>query len=147
MEGPSFPVDVLSEVGIRRQQWAKFVTSCATLPVSALTRLPFDLLKGQRGACVLMDNLVLETCSVANAEGIELDVSERVAFLRDLLERAGGQASMLGDVLSRRRTEIETINGAALELADRHEIDAPFNRAMYALVKGLETSFETGEES
>jgi 2-dehydropantoate 2-reductase len=52
---------------------------------------------------------------------------------------------MLGDVLARRRTEIDTINGAAIMYADKHGIAAPLNRAMYALVKGLEHSFELAE--
>lgn len=145
MEGPSFPVEVLPEDEIRRHQWGKFVSNCATLPVSALTGLPTDVLKEQPDACALMDDLVRETCRIAKAEGIDLDGDERVAFLHDLLERAGGRASMLGDVLSRRKTEIETINGAALRFAERHGIEAPLNRAMYALVTGLENSFQTGE--
>jgi 2-dehydropantoate 2-reductase len=136
---------VLPEDEIRRHQWGKFVSNCATLPVSTLTGLPTDVLKEQPDACVLMDDLVRETCRIARAEGIDLAGDERVAFLHDLLERAGGRASMLGDVLSRRKTEIETINGAALRFAERHGIEAPLNRAMYALVTGLETSFQTGE--
>ena len=42
--------------------------------------------------------------------------------------------------LAARRTEIDTINGAAVRIADRHGHPAPLNRAMVALVKGREAA-------
>jgi 2-dehydropantoate 2-reductase len=146
LEGNGFPVHVLAEHAIRTEQWGKFVANCAVLPVSALTRLGIDDLLRESGACALMDEIVRETCRLAIAEGIALEEDERVGFLHDLLEHAGGRASMLGDVLAGRRTEIETINGAALRVADRHSASAPLNRAMYALVKGLDRAIEIGDQ-
>lgn len=143
--GLEFPVHVLPEPEIRREQWAKFVLNCASLPSLSLSRLPTDAVADQALLLALLDDLTRETCEIARAEGIELDAEERVAFQRELLRTAGGRASMLGDVLARRRTEIDSINGAAIMYADRHGLAAPLNRAVYALVKGLERSFELGE--
>ena len=140
--GPDFPCHVLPEREIRREQWAKFVLNCGSLPSLALTRLPTDAAKDQGDVVDLIDSLTRETCEIARAEGIELDADERVAFQHELFRTAGGRASMLGDVLMKRRTEINSINGAAIRFADRHGLAAPLNRAMYALVKGLEASFE-----
>jgi 2-dehydropantoate 2-reductase len=142
---PDAAVHVLSEAEIRREQWAKFVLNCASLPTMALTRLPTNVAKDEQVVFDLMDGLTRETCDIAHAEGIELDADERVAFQHDLFRTAGGRASMLGDVLARRRTEIDTINGAAINYADRHGLPAPLNRAMFALVKGLEKAIEIGE--
>ena len=140
-----FPVDVLVEAEIRREQWAKFVLNCASLPTMALTRLP-TASAGDVGVVFdHMDEVTRETCEIARAEGIELDAEERVAFQHELFRTAGGRASMLGDVLARRRTEVDTINGAAIMFADKHGLAAPLNRALFALVKGLERSFELGE--
>jgi 2-dehydropantoate 2-reductase len=47
---------------------------------------------------------------------------------------------MLQDIEAGRRTEIDTINGAAIRLSDKHGIAAPLNRALYALVKGREAA-------
>ena len=66
----------------------------------------------------LVDTLDTKRCAIAAAAGISLDATERIAFQRDLFSTAGGRASMLGDVLAHRRTEIDTINGAALRHAD-----------------------------
>ena len=142
---PDAAVHVLAEDEVRREQWAKFVLNCASLPTMALTRLPTDVAKDELIVFDLMDSLTRETCDIGHAEGIELDADERVAFQHDLFRTAGGRASMLGDVLARRRTEIDTINGAAITYADRHGLAAPLNRAMFALVKGLEKAIEIGE--
>ncbi len=142
---PDAAVHVMSEAGIRREQWAKFVLNCASLPTMALTRLPTNVARDERVVFDLMDRLTRETCDVARAEGIDLDADERVRFQHDLFRTAGGRASMLGDVLAHRRTEIDTINGAAIRYADRHGLPAPLNRAMFALVKGLEKAIEIGE--
>jgi 2-dehydropantoate 2-reductase len=140
-----FPVTVNREGQIRVQQWGKFVANCAVLPVSALTRLRIDLLIRQQPLYDLMDAIVREACAIAAAEGVALDPEGQVAFLHDLLDRAGGRASMLGDVLAGRRTEVDTINGAAITFADRHGISAPLNRAMSALVGGLDLSIAMAE--
>jgi 2-dehydropantoate 2-reductase len=75
---------------------------------------------------------------VARAEGADLDEEERIAFNRELFRTAGGKASMLQDIEAHRRTEIDTINGAAVRLADKHGLALPLNRAVFAFVKGRE---------
>jgi 2-dehydropantoate 2-reductase len=144
-ERESFPVEVLPEGAIRQAQWAKFVLNCASLPTMALTRLPTAVARDQEVVFQHMDEVTRETCRIASALGIELDAEERVAFQRELFRTAGGRASMLGDVLAHRRTEIDTINGAAIRYADQCGVAAPLNRALYALVKGLEKAIELGE--
>ena len=48
--------------------------------------------------------------------------------------------SMLQDVEAGRQTEIDFLNGAIVDFGERHGVDAPLNRALTALVKGLERS-------
>jgi 2-dehydropantoate 2-reductase len=140
-----FPVEVLPEHDIRTAQWAKFVLNCASLPVAALTRLRTDLLRESPLPFAVMDDLTRETCEIARAAGIQLDTEERLAYQRELMRTAGGRASMLGDVLANRRTEIDTISGAALRYAEQYGVPAPLNRVMFNLVKGLEKAIEMGE--
>lgn len=144
--GESFPCHVLPVQEMRREQWAKFVLNCGSLPSLALTRLSTNAALAHPDLIDHIDNLTREACEIGRAEGVELDADERVAFQHELFRTAGGRASMLGDVLMKRRTEIDSINGAAIRIAARHGLAAPLNRAMYALVKGLEASFEAEEE-
>lgn len=54
---------------------------------------------------------------------------------------AENQASMLQDVSSRRRTEIEAINGAIVEQAEELNISTPANRMLTALVKIIQSRY------
>jgi 2-dehydropantoate 2-reductase len=140
-----FPVEVLPEQEIRTAQWSKFVLNCGSLPVCALTRLRTDILRDEALPFAVMDDVTRETCAIAKAAGVELDPEERVAFQHELFSTAGGRASMLGDVLAHRRTEIDTINGAALAYAERLGVPAPLNRVMFNLIKGLEKAIQLGD--
>jgi 2-dehydropantoate 2-reductase len=46
---------------------------------------------------------------------------------------------MLQDLRAGRRTEIEAITGAVVELATHHGIDVPVSRSLLALVRFLES--------
>jgi 2-dehydropantoate 2-reductase len=140
LKGSGFEVCILSEDAIRHQIWAKFVTNCGSLATSALTGLACDAFNEQDDLLELSDALVRETCAIAVAAGYLLDVDDRIALSRDLYRTSGGKPSMLQDIEAGRRTEIDTINGAAVKYADKYAVPAPLNRSMVALVRGREVA-------
>lgn len=140
LDGSGFEVHSLGEREIHEQIWAKFVLNCGSLPTCALSGLATEDFARNDAMLRLCDELVRETCAIAAAAGFTLDVEDRVAMNRDLFRTAGGKASMLQDMEAGRRTEIDTINGAAVRHADLHGVPAPLNQAMVALVKGREAA-------
>ena len=128
---------------VRTEVWKKLILNCSTLPTTGLTRLYSGEL-GKPGPMLdLVDVLTREATAVANALGYQIDVDERIALTHDLLSRGGkGKASMLQDVEARRKTEIDVINGAVVREADRLGVEVPVNRAMVALIHGLERSWQ-----
>jgi 2-dehydropantoate 2-reductase len=73
---------------------------------------------------------------------LKIDREERIATIRNLIAGGGaGKASMLQDVEAQRKTEIEVVNGAIVREAGRLGLAVPLNRAMVALVNGLERSW------
>jgi 2-dehydropantoate 2-reductase len=123
--------------------WKKLVLNAATLPVAALTRLPAGGL-GQPGEVRdLVDALAAEAVAVARAQGLAIELDERIEAIHTVLERAGdGKPSMLQDVLADRKTEIETVNGAVVAAGTERDLEVPLNQAMIALVHGLERSYQ-----
>lgn len=127
---------------VRSEIWKKLVLNCATLPTAALSLLSAGALGEPGELRNLVDGIAAEAVEVAVAQGLDVVFDERVQAIHGVLEHAGaGKASMLQDVLARRKTEIETVNGAVVAAADRLGIAAPLNRAMIALVHGLERSY------
>jgi 2-dehydropantoate 2-reductase len=128
---------------VKTEIWKKLILNSATLPVAGLTRLRTGEM-GKPGPLLddVADALVTEAVSVAIALGLDIELEERIAFVRKLLAGGGaGKASMLQDVEAQRKTEIEVVNGAIVREADRLGVPVPLNRAMVALVNGLERSW------
>src|SRR5206468_12380492 len=67
------------------------------------------------------------------AEGRELEAVE-AEMGRDARARAGGRPSMLQDVMRRRRTEIDHLNGYVVDEGRRVGVKTPFNEAVVRLV-------------
>jgi 2-dehydropantoate 2-reductase len=124
---------------VRSEIWKKLTLNAAALPTSALTRLvAADL--GEPGPMLdLVDEIAREAVRVGQAAGHDVEEAERLSAIHAALIRAGqGKASMLQDIESDRRTEIDVINGAVARVGREHGVDTPMNCAMLALVKGLE---------
>ena len=54
----------------------------------------------------------------------------------------GHKASMLQDVEARRTTEIDYLNGGIVRFGREHDVPTPLNEAIWALVKGVENSWQ-----
>jgi 2-dehydropantoate 2-reductase len=127
----------------RGPQWRKVIFNAATNPVGALTRLTHGRVCEDPELRRLVSGLVDEGKAVAAAQGIELDADPE-----DLIDHAAKpevaydhKASMLQDVEARRPTEIDYLNGGIVRFGEKHGVPTPLNRAIWALVKGLEQSW------
>jgi 2-dehydropantoate 2-reductase len=127
----------------RGPQWRKVIFNAATNPVGALTGLTHGRACEDRELRALISGLVDEGKAVATAQGIELDADPE-----ELIDHAAKpevaydhKASMLQDVEARRPTEIDYLNGGIVRFGDEHGVPTPLNRAIWALVKGLERSW------
>jgi 2-dehydropantoate 2-reductase len=128
---------------VKTEIWKKLILNAATLPTSSLTGLRVGEL-GQAGPMLaLVDALAAEAVNVARTLGYEIELTERIERIHTVLNGGGaGKSSMLQDVEARRKTEIEVINGAVLRAAEQNSVDVPLNRAMVALIGGLERSWQ-----
>jgi 2-dehydropantoate 2-reductase len=127
----------------RGPQWCKVIFNAATNPIGALTGLPHGRVCEDPALRRLVSGLVDEGKAVAAAQEIELDADPE-----DLIDHAAKpevaydhKASMLQDVEARRPTEIDYLNGGIVRFGDQHGVATPLNRAIWALVKGLERSW------
>jgi 2-dehydropantoate 2-reductase len=125
----------------RGAQWTKAIFNAATNPVGALTGLAHGEVCDFEPTRRLVTGLSDEGKAVAAALGIELhgdpeemvDHAARVAY--------DHKASMTQDVLARRPTEIDFLNGAIVRHGEEAAVPAPLNRAIWALVRALEDSW------
>lgn len=125
--------------------WKKLALNCCLLPPAALARFETHELVRFEDMMKLMQGILAEVVSVASAIGLDLDYAERWAAVEGLAAKAvGGKVSMLQDVESRRRTEIETVNGAIVEAGLKSGVPTPLNQAMVWLIKSVQGKYMAG---
>ena len=122
----------------RGAQWSKLIFNASTNPVGALTGLHHGAATFFKPTSALFDALIDEGTAVARALGIVLhdDPKKMVRFAANAPGKH--KASMLQDVLANRATEVDFMNGAIVRMGEKAGVPTPLNRAMWALVKGLE---------
>jgi len=130
---------------LRPAQWSKLIFNAAVNPVAALTGLPHDphfaAEEDPTDLGHVVHGLVDEGKAVAAASGIDLHDDP---WEMNVLATRRGSAhypSMLEDVDAHRETEIELITGSLIREAERHGVEVPLHRALYALVKGKQESW------
>ncbi|MEI6643980.1 MAG: ketopantoate reductase family protein [Novosphingobium sp.] len=120
---------------VRVSVWEKVAFNAALNPLSTITGLPvggLDCLEGRRIATAVAE----ETIATAIALGVPIDparVLTKIDFA--LANHRTHKPSMLQDRLAGRRTEIESINGAIVRMAEQAGVATPTTRMLADLVR------------
>ena len=125
----------------RGAQWTKLIFNASTNPVGALTLLHHRAATRLPPTGTLFNELIAEGEAVAKALGIELHGDPRALVEKGANAPGKHNASMLQDVVARRQTEVDFMNGAIVEWGKKTGVPTPLNRAMWQLIKGLEHSW------
>jgi 2-dehydropantoate 2-reductase len=125
----------------RGAQWTKLIFNASTNPVGALTLLHHRAATRLAPTGALFDALIDEGEAVAKALGIALDGDPRALVEKGASAPGKHNASMLQDILAKRQTEVDFMNGAIVNWGKKTGVPTPLNRAMWQLIKGLEHSW------
>ena len=129
---------------IAEDLWAKLLYNATLNPLGAILGVSYGALGDSPRTRAVIDALARETFAVMEAAGQRTHWPSATAWLADLYARllpptAAHESSMLQDLRAGRRTEIDAITGAVVELATRHDVAAPVSRSVLTLVRFLET--------
>jgi len=128
---------------IKKYIWGKVLYNSALNGLGAILGVKYGFLREHESSRMLIASIVQEFFSVLKKENMTLDWPTPGAYLDDLFERLipatyDHYPSMLRDIQNRKRTEIDSINGAIVEIAQKHGIDVPVNWLITTLVKTKE---------
>jgi len=123
--------------------WAKLLYNAALNPLGAILGVPYGALGESPPTRAVLEALARETFAALRAAGFSTHWPSAEAWLADFFARllpptAAHESSMLQDLRAGRRTEIDAITGAVVELAARHGVAAPVSAAVLTLVRALE---------
>jgi 2-dehydropantoate 2-reductase len=125
----------------RGAQWTKLIFNSAVNPVGALTLLHHGAARRFAPTGALYEAVLQEGERVAAASGITLHGDPRQMVVEGAAAPGKRNVSMLMDVLAKRPTEIDFVNGAIADAGEKLGVPVPLNRALWQLMKGLEHSW------
>jgi len=129
--------------GIEKDLWAKMLYNCALNPLGAILDVPYGVLTEYEFTQTIMKGIIEEIFNVMTAAGYETHWQSPKDFLEVFYKKlvpdtAEHKSSTLQDILAKRRTEIDALNGAVIKLAEKYETNVPYNLVVYNMVKFIE---------
>jgi 2-dehydropantoate 2-reductase len=126
----------------RGAQWMKLIFNASTNPVGALTLLHHGAAARFGPTGELFEDLIAEGEAVARKLGIKLHGDPRELVRKGASAPGKHKASMLQDVLRKRPTKVDFMNGAIVRWGAKVGAPTPLNKALWQLIKGLEHSWK-----
>ncbi len=128
---------------IMRYVWGKIIYNSALNPLGAILEVPYGKLAEISYSKDLMDQVIEEIFSVLKASHQSTMWENAAAYRKDFYAQlvpvtAAHHASMLQDIQRGRKTEIDSLNGAVVELGRKYGIDTPVNKYITLMLKAKE---------
>jgi 2-dehydropantoate 2-reductase len=128
---------------IKSLLWSKLIINVGINALSAITGLENGRLIEFEGTRKILQEAVTEAVKIAKRKRIKLIYDDPLAKVEAVCEATSANASsMLQDVLKKKRTEIDFINGVIVRLGHELGIAVPINSTLVNLVKTIESSYQ-----
>ncbi|MBM3254304.1 MAG: 2-dehydropantoate 2-reductase [Candidatus Omnitrophica bacterium] len=135
-------IDTKISENIEGLLWSKLIINVGINALTAITRLNNGRLIEFEGTEGVLEKAVSEAILVAQKKNIKLIYNDPLERVKEVCRLTSANiSSMLQDVLKKRKTEIEYINGAIVKEAEILGISVPVNEVLTNLVKTIESSY------
>ena len=124
--------------------WGKLIVNVGINALAAITRLKNGQLPQFPEALVIIEEAVKEAATVAKARRVTLPYADPLSRVLEVCSATSDNvSSMLQDVLNKRPTEIDAINGAVVREGKALGIPTPINRTLTSLVRVIQQTYLT----
>ena len=128
--------------------WSKLIINVGINALTAITHLKNGQLLGFEGTKSIMRQAVFEATKVAKRKRIRLQFDDALTKVEAVCTAtANNISSMLVDILKKKRSEIDFINGVIVRQGQSLGIPTPINCLLVDLVKTIESSYSIRVES
>jgi len=146
-EGIESIINLLNGCGLNAQYledmsaliWEKLIVAATIEPLTAILRVPNGHLFKSPYAMAVINEIVAEALTVADRKGIVIRRPDFANHIMRIVKLTANQKSgMLCDVLNRRATDIDMLNGAIVKEGEACGVATPVNALITALVRSIE---------
>lgn len=127
-------------VDMEYSRWWKFLVNVGYNQASAVLRAPYSVFQKNKKINNIAVKLMQEAVDVAKAEGVK-NTEKLVPEVLDVIKKMVPETktSMLQDVEANRKTEVSVFAGYICELAQKHNIQTPYNSMFLELIEALDS--------
>ena len=128
---------------ISKDLWAKMLYNCMLNGLSTVFDVPYGLLGESPHTRELMESIAHEVYAVMTAAGYSTHWASAedyidIFYKLQLPPTYNHEPSMLQDVRSGKRTEIDALNGAVVALGQQHGVATPTNTTVCRMIQFME---------
>jgi 2-dehydropantoate 2-reductase len=122
---------------------AKMLYNCALNPLGAILDVPYGKLAEDESTRTIMDSIIEEVFAVMTKADYETHWKSAKDFLEVFYgklvpDTAEHKSSTLQDIIAKKPTEIDALNGAVIKLAKEFNVPVPCNLFLYNIIKFIE---------
>jgi len=121
---------------IKKDEWKKLIINCLINPISTIL--------GKENMAVAdeklnpLKKLIAEEClKVAEKDGVKFDI-DFIQMVNAMIKDSRNISSMQQDIIKGKRTEIDYLNGAVVELGKKYGLKCPVNEGLVMIIKGMD---------
>lgn len=123
--------------------WEKVAFNAACNALTAVTRLRLGHVGSTEEGKELARLIVNEVIGIAHMKKINANADSVIQLVEeDFIEHAEHMPSMLQDVLNKRETEIDFINGAVVSEAEALGVEIPVTKTLYQLISIIQKNYD-----
>jgi len=125
---------------VKKQIWTKLFLNTAASSLTAILQVPLGFILENPHASFLMESLAREAVKAANTECSNcFNENDVIDDIKTVLSNAkGGYTSIYSDIKNGKYTEVDTISGYVLKVAESNGIPAPFHQFVVSMIHALE---------
>ena len=137
----NIPTEVTDD--IQRYIWGKVIYNCSLNGLATLMNVHYGALLSSESSKHVMTKIIEEIFTVIQQRNIMLDWRKTEEYQNILFDSLipltfKHHPSMLQDIMRHKRTEIDALNGAIVEMGRETGTDVPFNWAITQFIKAKE---------
>lgn len=116
--------------------WLKFTLNVFSNQTSAILKMTFGEMQNNKEFIKFAEKIIKEVKTIAEKRGIknlqnlEKDCASALGAMCE-----NGKTSMLQDILSGNKTEVDIFSGEIIRLGKLYGVDTPYNQVLYDLIK------------
>lgn len=126
---------------IQQQIWNKATNNIPCNALCGILRLTVDMMYNHPDGKAVMHGILREMTEIGSSLGLQMDYD----FLLKQFEAnlpVGHYPSLAQDVMNKKLTEVEALNGAMCRYGEELGIDTPYNRIIAHLIRCIQDNYE-----